>query len=117
MDTMERTILFAVDDDEALPEAMSVVAVYARRWRASVRVLHVAVTDAQNGSARRLVMEVVDRLRGEGIAGDGARCCWPGRYGRRIKYGWRWLHDLRFASEACSAAPVRSGPGAGPGGR
>jgi len=71
VDTMERTILFAVDDDEALPEAMPVVAVYARRWRASVRVLHVAVKDAPNGSARRLVMEVVDRLRGEGIEAEG----------------------------------------------
>ncbi len=37
---MYRTILFAVEDDEALPAAMGAAA-YAGFWRAQVRVLHV----------------------------------------------------------------------------
>jgi nucleotide-binding universal stress UspA family protein len=68
---MERTILFAVDEDEALPAALPVVAAYARRWDAGVRVLHVARPDAPNGAPRRLVTEVVDRLREGGIDAEG----------------------------------------------
>jgi nucleotide-binding universal stress UspA family protein len=68
---MERTILFAVDDDEVLSGALPVVAAYARRWRAGVRVLHVARPDAPAGAGRRLVMAVVERLRAEGIAAEG----------------------------------------------
>jgi nucleotide-binding universal stress UspA family protein len=71
MTTMERTILFAVDDDETLPGAVPVVAAYARRWDAGVRVLHVARSDSPNGASRRLVQAVVDRLRDEGIAAEG----------------------------------------------
>jgi nucleotide-binding universal stress UspA family protein len=68
---MERTILFAVDDDDALPGALPVVAAYARMWDAAVRVLHVARPDAPNGDGTRLVTAVVDRLRAEGIAAAG----------------------------------------------
>jgi len=68
---MERTILFAVDDDEALPGALPLVAEYGRRWDAGVRVLHVARPDAPNGAARRLVTEVVGRLRAAGIEAEG----------------------------------------------
>jgi nucleotide-binding universal stress UspA family protein len=68
---MERTILFAVDDDDTLPGAMPVVTAYARRWDARVRVLHVARQEAPNGAGRRLVMEVVDRLRDAGVVAEG----------------------------------------------
>jgi nucleotide-binding universal stress UspA family protein len=68
---MERTILFAVDDDEVLPDALPVVTAYARRWHAGVRVLHVARPDAPTGAGRRLVMAVVERLRAEGTAAEG----------------------------------------------
>jgi nucleotide-binding universal stress UspA family protein len=68
---MERTILFAVDDDATLPGDLPVVAAYARRWDAAVRVLHVARPDAPDGASQRLVTAVVDRLRAEGIAANG----------------------------------------------
>jgi nucleotide-binding universal stress UspA family protein len=62
-------ILFAVDDDEALSGAVPVVAAYARTWGAEVRVLHVhrIDPDAANAASRRLVEDVLDRLRSEGV--------------------------------------------------
>src|SRR5437660_1793107 len=68
---MERTILFAIDDDEMLAAALPVVGAYARRWDAGVRVLHVARPDAPNGAGRRLVTAVVDPLREAGTAAEG----------------------------------------------
>jgi len=67
--SMYRRILFAVDDDEALPCAVPIVAAYARRWGAEVRVLHVHRIDhdAPNAASRRLVKAVVDRLESEGV--------------------------------------------------
>ena len=66
-------ILFAVEDDEALADAIPVVAAYARRWSAEVRVTHVHRIDprAVNGASRRLVASVVDRLRSAGIRAEG----------------------------------------------
>ena len=68
-----RSILFAVDDDDALPGAVPVVAEYARRWGAAVRVVHVHqyVPDACNGADRRLVKSVTDRLQAAGIFVEG----------------------------------------------
>jgi len=70
---MYRRILFAVDDDEALPAAIPVVAAYTRRWRGEVHVLHVHRIDqaGPSGASRRLVDAVVDRLLAEGIDADG----------------------------------------------
>jgi hypothetical protein len=47
-------ILFAVDDDEVLAAAVPVVAAYARRWGANVRVLHVHRIDPAGGSGEVL---------------------------------------------------------------
>jgi nucleotide-binding universal stress UspA family protein len=66
-------ILFAVEDDEALAGAVPVVAAYARRWGADVRVLHIHRIDthvADSGS-RELVHSVVERLRSEGVLAEG----------------------------------------------
>ena len=66
-------ILFAVDDDEALPAAVPMVAACARRWGAEVRVLHVHRVDvrAPNAANRRLVQTVVDRLQSAGVSAEG----------------------------------------------
>ncbi|HSR24051.1 MAG TPA: universal stress protein [Candidatus Eisenbacteria bacterium] len=70
---MYSRILFAVDDDEALPAAVPVVAAYARRWDADVRVLHVHRIDpsAPSTPSRRLVRELVERLQSEGVSAEG----------------------------------------------
>lgn len=70
---MYSRILFAVDDDQALADAVPVVAAYARRWSAEVRVLHFHRVDphAVNGAGRELVETVVDRLRSEGVSAEG----------------------------------------------
>lgn len=70
---MYRTILFAVEDDEALPAAIGAVAAYAGFWRAQVRVLHVHRIDptSPNGAGRGLVEAVVERLRAEGVDVEG----------------------------------------------
>ncbi|HXM58008.1 MAG TPA: universal stress protein [Candidatus Dormibacteraeota bacterium] len=70
---MYSRILFAIDDDEALPAAVPVVAAYARRWAAAVRVVHVHEyqPEACNGADRRLVKSVTDRLAEEGIPVEG----------------------------------------------
>ena len=66
-------ILFAVDDDEALPAAVPMVAACARRWGADVRVLHVHRMDAKapDAASRRLVQTVVDRLQSAGVGAEG----------------------------------------------
>jgi nucleotide-binding universal stress UspA family protein len=66
-------ILFAVDDDEALAAAVPVVAAYARRSKAPVRVLHVHCIDpaTPDGATRRLVKSVVERLEAEGAEAEG----------------------------------------------
>lgn len=70
---MYRRILFAVEDDQALPTAIAAVAAYAGVWLAPVRVLHVHRFDpaAPNGASRRLVEGVVERLRAQGIDAVG----------------------------------------------
>jgi nucleotide-binding universal stress UspA family protein len=70
---MYSKILFAVDDDEALPAAVPVVAAYAGRWGAEVRVLHVHPIEPGTPSApsRRLVRTVVERLQSEGVSASG----------------------------------------------
>jgi nucleotide-binding universal stress UspA family protein len=70
---MYSKILFAVDHDEALSAAVPVVAAYARKWGAEVRVLHIhrIDPDAANGAGRQLVMGVVDQLRADGVAAEG----------------------------------------------
>jgi nucleotide-binding universal stress UspA family protein len=70
---MYSRILFAVDDDEALGCAVPVVAAYARRFGADVRVLHVHRIDPDVPSfpGRRLVDDLVKRLRSEGISAEG----------------------------------------------
>jgi nucleotide-binding universal stress UspA family protein len=70
---MYSRILFAVDDDAALADAIPVVAAYARKWSAEVRVLHVHRIDpnAVNGAGRELVQTVVDRLRSDGVRAEG----------------------------------------------
>jgi nucleotide-binding universal stress UspA family protein len=71
--SMYRRVLFAVADDETLPAAVPVVAAYARRWDADVRVLHVHRIDpaAPNGASRRLVKSVIERLEAEGVRAEG----------------------------------------------
>jgi nucleotide-binding universal stress UspA family protein len=71
--SMYSRILFAVDDDEALPAAVPLVAAYALRWRAMVRVVHVHRFDphAVNGASRRLVKSVTDRLEAAGVFVEG----------------------------------------------
>lgn len=66
-------ILFAIDDDDALPGAIPVVAAYATRGKARVRVLHVHRADhaEANGQDRRLVKAVIDRLAAEGVDATG----------------------------------------------
>jgi len=66
---MYRRILFAVEDDAALPAAIGAVAAYAGFWGAQVQVLHVhrRVPAIPNGADRRLVDAVVERLRTEGV--------------------------------------------------
>ncbi len=73
MSSMFRKILFAIDDDEALPAAVPIVAGCARRWDAVVRVLHVHRMDAKSPDAasRRLVKAVVDRLLSAGVSAEG----------------------------------------------
>lgn len=70
---MYRRMLFAVDDDEALPGAVPVVTAYARRWNAAVRVLHVHRIDPEmtSGPGRRLVTQLVERLQADGIDAAG----------------------------------------------
>src|SRR5690242_20642588 len=70
---MYSRILFAVDDDDVLADAVPVVAAYARKWDAEVRVLHVHRIDpnAVNGAGRRLVQSVVDHLRSAGVRAEG----------------------------------------------
>jgi nucleotide-binding universal stress UspA family protein len=70
---MYHKILFAIDDDEALTAAEPVVAAYARRWAADVRVLHVHRTDAEapNGANRQLVKAVIGRLANQGVHAEG----------------------------------------------
>jgi nucleotide-binding universal stress UspA family protein len=70
---MYRRILFAVDDDEALPAAVPVVTEYARRSAAAVRVVHVHRFDmaTSNGHDRRLVRSVTDRLESAGVHAEG----------------------------------------------
>jgi nucleotide-binding universal stress UspA family protein len=71
--SMYSRILFAVDDDEALAAAVPVVAAYARRWGAAVRVLHVHRMDSSGPGApcRQLVRSVVERLQGQGVRAEG----------------------------------------------
>jgi nucleotide-binding universal stress UspA family protein len=70
---MYRRILFAVDDDEALPAAVPVVTEYARRAAATVRVVHVHRFDITtfNGHDRRLIKSVTDHLDGAGVRSEG----------------------------------------------
>ncbi|HXM55280.1 MAG TPA: universal stress protein [Candidatus Dormibacteraeota bacterium] len=70
---MYRTILFAVDDDEALPPAIPMVAAYALQNRARVCVLHVQRDGAEgpNPVRRRLVTAVVEQLWGSGVDACG----------------------------------------------
>lgn len=70
---MYSRILFAVDDDEALPAAVPVVVAYARKSKAVVRVLHVHRIDpaVSNGARRRLVESVIERLEAEGVEAEG----------------------------------------------
>src|SRR5437899_433295 len=73
---MERTILFAIDDDEMLAAALPVVGAYARPWDAGVRVLHV-VRRAAGGAGR--VAETDQEAEGilrrgvEAVEAGGAR--------------------------------------------
>jgi nucleotide-binding universal stress UspA family protein len=71
--SMYSRILFAIDDDEALAGAVPVVAAYARRWGAAVRVLHLHRVDSRPTTADdgRLVQSVVDCLRSEGVDAMG----------------------------------------------
>lgn len=68
-----RTILLAVDDDEALPSAVPTVAAYALQARARVCVLHVQRDGADRPAAirRRLVMAVVEQLWSCGVDACG----------------------------------------------
>lgn len=70
---MYRRILFAVEDDEALPAAIGAVAACASFWRAQVRVLHVDRIDpaSPNCAGPELVQAVVEHLRGEGVDVEG----------------------------------------------
>lgn len=70
---MYRRILFAVEDDEALPAAIGAVAAYAGFWHAQVRVLHVHRMDpaSRNGPGNGLVEAVVERLRAQGVDVEG----------------------------------------------
>ena len=70
---MYSRILFAVDDDGALPAAVPLVAACARKWGAVVRVIHVHRFDpgASNGASRRLVRSVTDRLEAAGVVAEG----------------------------------------------
>lgn len=67
---MYSRILFAVDDDEALPAA---VVAFARKSKAVVRVLHVHRIDpgVTNGASRRLVKLVIELLEAEGLDAEG----------------------------------------------
>ena len=66
-------ILFAVEDDEALPAAIGAVAVYAGFWHAQVRVLHAHRIDpaSHSGLSNGLVDAVVERLRAHGLEAEG----------------------------------------------
>jgi len=70
---MYRTILFAVDDDEALPPAIPMVAAHALQHRARVAVLHVQRdgADGPNPIRRRLVTAVVEQLWSSGVDACG----------------------------------------------
>lgn len=70
---MYERILFAVDDDEALPGALPVVAAFARRAKAAVRVVHVHrnVPTSANGASRQLVKAVTDYLKAAGVRAEG----------------------------------------------
>src|SRR5262249_62128653 len=84
VNTMYSRILFAVDDDEALPAAERVVGAWAQRWDADVRVLHVHRMDpgVPDAAGRRLGSSVGERLpaAGAGAAG-GVRLGQPGGNG------------------------------------
>lgn len=84
---MYRRILFAVDEDEALPAAVRAVSAYAHRWGAEVRVLHVHRADPGTPSAakRPLVTSVVGRLRSEGVRADGE--IRPAEHGEKVGAG------------------------------
>ena len=70
---MYRKILFAVEDDAALPAVVPAVAAFARSSLARVHVVHVERGDpASSGSAsRQLVDAVIGCLRPEGVEADG----------------------------------------------
>jgi nucleotide-binding universal stress UspA family protein len=68
---MYSKILFAVEDDEALPAALPVVAAYARMWGADVRVLHVQRIEPDVPAHGRLVGTVVERMQSEGVRASG----------------------------------------------
>jgi hypothetical protein len=75
---MYRTILFAVEDDEALPAAIGAVAAYAGFWHAKVRVLHVHRIDpaSRNGKTQyRHPFDVgrVGASKLSGLSGSGTR--------------------------------------------
>jgi nucleotide-binding universal stress UspA family protein len=71
LDWMYGTILFAVDDDEALPPAIPLVAAYARRVRGRVSVLHVQRAEPRIGFRPRLVTIVVEQLWSSGVDACG----------------------------------------------
>lgn len=78
---MYRTILFAVDDDEALPSAVPTVAAFALQAPARVCVLHVQRdgADRPTTTRRRLVTAVVEQLWGCGVDACGeVRVARPG---------------------------------------
>lgn len=68
---MYRTILFPVDDDEALPPAIPLVAAYARRARGRVCVLHVQRSEPLAAFRPRLVTIVVEQLWSSGVDASG----------------------------------------------
>jgi nucleotide-binding universal stress UspA family protein len=78
---MYRTILFVVDDDEALPSAVPTVAAYARETRSRVCVVHVQRdgADEPTSGRRRLVTAVVEQQWGSGVDACGeVRVARPG---------------------------------------
>lgn len=70
---MYRKILFAVEDDEALPSAIWAVTAFARSSLAQVHVIHVTCGDpaSPTSSSRRLVEVVIGCLRSQGVLTDG----------------------------------------------
>ncbi|HXM56670.1 MAG TPA: universal stress protein [Candidatus Dormibacteraeota bacterium] len=70
---MYSRVLFAIDDDEALPTAVPAMAAYARGWGAEVRVLHVLRVDPDTAddAVRKLVQDVVRQLQAAGVNVQG----------------------------------------------